>query len=66
MSELTGMSRTTITTAVAELTSRRKLQNIEGGRIRAAGAGRRKGEEADQQLKGELKRIVQQTTAGTR
>jgi hypothetical protein len=64
MSGLTGMSRTTITKAVAELTSRRKLRNVEGGRIRAAGAGRRKVEEADQQLKGELKRIVEQTTAG--
>ena len=64
MSELTGMSRTTITKAVAELTSRRKLGNAEGGRIRAAGAGRKKVEEADEQLKGELKRMVEQTTAG--
>src|SRR5215471_2761941 len=64
MSELTGMSRTTITKAVAELTSRRKLRNAERGRIRAAGAGRKKVEEADEQLKGELKRIVEQTTAG--
>ena len=52
LSELTGMSRTTITKAVAELTSRRKLQTVEGGRIRAAGAGRKKVEEADEQLKG--------------
>ena len=64
LSELTGMSRTTITKAVAELTSRRKLQTVEGGRIRAAGAGRKKGEEADEQLKGELRRIVEETTAG--
>jgi hypothetical protein len=64
MSELTGMSRTTITKAVAELTSRRKLQTVEGGRIRAAGAGRKKVEEADQELKGELTRIVEETTAG--
>jgi predicted transcriptional regulator len=64
MSELTGMSRTTITKAVAELTSRRKLRDAERGRIRAAGAGRKKVEEADEQLKGELKRIVEQTTAG--
>jgi len=64
MSELTGMSRTTITKAVAELTSRRQLRAAEEGRIRATGAGRRKVEEADQQLKGELTRIVEQTTAG--
>jgi transposase len=64
MSELTGMSRTTITKAVAELTSRRKLETTEEGRIRAAGAGRRKVEEADPQLKAELARIVEQTTAG--
>ena len=64
MSELTGMSRTTITKAVAELTSGGQLRNAERGRIRAAGAGRKKVEEADEQLKGELKRIVEQTTAG--
>jgi hypothetical protein len=64
MSELTGMSRTTITKAVAELTSRRKLQTVEEGRIRAAGAGRKKVEEADRELKGELTRIVEETTAG--
>jgi hypothetical protein len=64
LSELTGMSRTTITKAVAELTSRRKLQTVAGGRIRAAGAGRKKAEEADEQLKGELTRIVEETTAG--
>jgi hypothetical protein len=64
MSELTGMSRTTITKAVAELTSRRKLPSAQEERIRAAGAGRRKVEEANQQLLEELTRIVEQTTAG--
>lgn len=64
MSELTGMSRTTITKAVAELISRKKLETVEAGRIRAAGAGRRKVEEADPPLKAELARIVEQTTAG--
>jgi hypothetical protein len=42
MAELTGMSRTTITKAVAELTSRRKLEFPGGGRIRESGAGRKK------------------------
>src|SRR5438445_4379617 len=64
MSGLTGMSRTTITKAVNELTSRRKLATAQDERIRAAGAGRRKVEEANQQLLGELTRIVEQTTAG--
>src|SRR3984893_4423221 len=64
MSELTGMSRTTITKAVAELTSRRKLASPGGGRIREAGAGRRKVEQEDEQIRRELKRIVEQSTAG--
>jgi len=64
MSELTGMSRTTITKAVAELTSRSKLRAAAGERIRASGAGRKKVEEANAELKGELTRIVEQTTAG--
>ena len=64
MSKLTGMSRTTLTKAAAELTSRRKLGPGAGGRIRAAGAGRRKLEDADEQLRAELTRIVEETTAG--
>jgi Rhodopirellula transposase DDE domain len=64
MSALTGMSRTTLTKAVAQLTSGRKLGPGAGGRIRAAGAGRRKVEDADQQLRAELTRIVEETTAG--
>jgi hypothetical protein len=64
MSELTGMSRTTITKAVAELTGRRNLQTADEERIRAAGAGRKKVEEADWRLQGELTRIVEETTAG--
>jgi Rhodopirellula transposase DDE domain len=64
MSELTGMSRTTLTKAVSQLTSGRKLDPGAGGRIRAAGAGRRKVEEADKQLGAELARIVEETTAG--
>lgn len=64
MSELTGMSRTTITKAVAELASGRKLEPSGGGRIREAGAGRKKVEQRDEQLRGELTRIVEETTAG--
>jgi hypothetical protein len=64
MSALTGMSRTTLTKAASELSSRRKLGPGGGGRIRAAGAGRRKVEEVDKQLRAELTRIVEETTAG--
>jgi Rhodopirellula transposase DDE domain len=50
--------------AAAELTSRRKLGPGGGGRIGAAGAGRRRVEETDQQLRGELTRMVEETTGG--
>ena len=42
MSELTGMSRTTITKAAAELASGRSFEASGGGRIRQTGAGRKK------------------------
>ena len=64
LSELTGMSRTTITKAVAELESGRKLVLPESGKIRDTGAGRKKVETEDVGLKRELKRIVEETTAG--
>ena len=64
LAALTGMSRTTLTKAAAELTGRKKLGPGAGGRIRAAGAGRRKVEETDQQLRAELTRMVEETTAG--
>src|SRR5215831_9330753 len=63
-SELTGMSRTTLTKAVAELARRRKLGSNAEGRIRAAGAGQKRAEVADKQLPGELTRILEETTAG--
>jgi Rhodopirellula transposase DDE domain len=64
ISALTGMSRTTLTKAAAELSSRRKWGSGAGGRIRAAGAGRKRVEETDKQLGAELTRIVEETTAG--
>ena len=64
ISALTGMSRTTLTKAAAELTGRKKLGPGAGERIRATGAGRRKVEEADKQLRAELTQIVEKTTAG--
>jgi hypothetical protein len=64
MSELTGMSRTTITKAAAELARGRKLELSGDGRIREAGAGRKKVEQGDERLREELVRILEETTAG--
>ena len=63
LSELTAMSRTTITKAVGELVSEKELV-AEEGRIRERGAGRKKVEEADRARAWELQRIVEETTAG--
>jgi len=58
------MSRTTITKAVTELNSRRKLAAAERGQIREAGGGRKKVEEADPGLRVELSKILEETSAG--
>jgi hypothetical protein len=63
LSKLTGMSRTTITKAVAEL-GRGELVEAGEGRIRAMGGGRKKVEEADPGLEAELGKILERTTAG--
>jgi hypothetical protein len=64
LSQLTGMSRTTITKAAAELKGREKLTEAGRGRIRETGGGRKKIEEADPGLQAELGRILERTTAG--
>jgi hypothetical protein len=64
LSKLTGMSRTTITKAVTELSSGRRLVVPERGRIRDTGAGRKKVETEDAEFQRELRRIVEETTAG--
>src|ERR1700745_3609205 len=64
MSELTGMSRTTITKAAAELASGSKLELGVGDRVREGGAGRKRVEQRDEQLRGELIQILEETTAG--
>jgi DNA-binding phage protein len=64
LSELTGMSRTTITRAVAELNGRKKLVVAERGQIREAGGGRKKVEEADPELPILLGKILEETSAG--
>ncbi len=63
LSELTGMSRTTITKAVADLNSRKKLAG-EPGQIRRAGGGRKTVEESDPGLQVELSKILEETSAG--
>jgi len=64
MSELTGMSRTTITKAAAELASGSKLELGVGDRVREGGAGRKRVEQRDEQLRGDLIQILEETTAG--
>ena len=64
LSELTGMSRMTITKAVAELTSGKKLVSASSGRMREAGGGRKKVEDADPALPVQLGKILEETPAG--
>jgi len=62
MSQITGMSRTTITKAIAELSGRSRLMPQD--RIRREGAGRKPIEESDPQVKRLITAIVEETTAG--
>jgi hypothetical protein len=64
LSKLTGMSRPTIHKGVAELRGKAAIVASEAGRIRRPGAGRKPVEEVNPQLRRELKRILEETTAG--
>jgi hypothetical protein len=64
LSKLTGMSRVTITSGIAELRGGKKLRDAAAGRVRASGGGRKKVEEANPGLQRHLKAIVEETTAG--
>jgi hypothetical protein len=64
LSQLTGMSRVTITQGLRELRTGRKLRTAADGRVRQAGGGRKKVEQADPELPRRLKTIVEETTAG--
>jgi len=64
LAKLTGMSRPTIRKGAAELQGRGRLSPAAAGRIRQAGGGRRKVEEAKPRLRRELVRLVEETTAG--
>lgn len=63
LSELTGMSRVTITQGVKDLTSR-KVRVPVTGKVRQPGGGRKKVEHSDGGLLRQLKDIVDETTAG--
>ena len=64
LSELSGMSRMTITKAVAELNSGKILAAAESGRMREAGGGRKKVEETDPGILTELSKILEESSAG--
>ena len=62
LSTVTGLSRTTITKAIAEITGRRRLGA--GTRVRQAGGGRKAIKDIDAGLLRELQSILEETTAG--
>jgi len=62
MSELTGMSRPTILKGIRELQAKTRLQT--GNRVRAAGGGRKRVEDADPGFGRALERIMAENTAG--
>ena len=64
LSGLTGMSRVTITQGVRDLSGRGRLRSASSGRVRKPGGGRKKVEDGDPELLGQLKGIVEETTAG--
>ena len=64
LSQLTGMSRVTITQGLKELCTGRKLRTAATGQVRQPGGGRKKVEQADPELTRRLKDIVEETTAG--
>ena len=64
LSQVTGMSRMTITKAIKELRGRGALRPAALGRIRRAGAGRKRIEESAPEVTTLITRIVEETTAG--
>jgi len=62
--ELTGMSRPTIYKGAAELRAKKRPLTARSKRIRQVGGGRKRVEEVAPQLKQELSRILEETTAG--
>src|SRR5215469_319723 len=64
LSQLTGLSRTTITKAVQELQGSKALCVPPGGGARQPGGGRKRLEQIDPRLQQDLRRMVEESTAG--
>ena len=64
LSRLTGMSRPTIMKGVAELKGKAPIVDSEGARVRKPGGGRKRVEELDPRIERELKKILDERTAG--
>lgn len=64
LSRLTGMSRPTIMKGVSELQGKARFVDRESGRVRKPGGGRKRVEELDPRVERELKKILDETTAG--
>ena len=64
LSQATGLSRTTITKAVAELRRRGALPLATSDRVRRVGAGRKTIGETDPDVQDLIRRTVEETTAG--
>ncbi len=63
MCEVSGLSKPTVIKAIRELQSKKKLREIDG-RIRQSGGGRKRIEEKDPQALEQLRRIMEESTAG--
>ena len=66
LAALTGLSRTTITKAVEELESGRRLVSPGEGRVRRVGGWRKKVAGVDSGVRDLLAKILEETTAGIR
>jgi len=64
VSALTGLSRTTITRGVADLENPSALERMRSGRSRQYGGGRKRLDVADACLKEELRKVLDDSTAG--
>jgi Rhodopirellula transposase DDE domain len=64
LSQLTGMSRPTITKGITALRGRAPLAPGDAGRIRRPGSGRRKVERVEPAIGRHLRRVLEETTAG--
>lgn len=64
LSRLTGMSRPTIMKGIAELEGKAAFADRERGRVRKPGGGRKRVEEVVPAVERELKKILDETTAG--